>query len=507
MTGHRRIVVGVDQGTSGTKALALDADGRVLARTSRPISVATPRAGWVDQDPEAMVSNVVSCVRDVLEAAGRPAADVVGIGIANHTESLVVWDARTGAPVLPAMVWQCRRGAEELAPLRTSENAALVSARTGLDLDPTFTAAKLRWLFAARPEIAAGLKAGTLLWGTVDSWLMFRLTEGAVHATEPGNASRTMLFDIDRLAWDPELAALFELDLGAMPRCLPSAGVFGHAAPAFFGAEIPVTAVLGDQQASLFGHGCFDPLDMKITYGTGAFVWVNAGPDAREAPGRGIIRTLAWQVDAPCYAYEGFVVQAGAALEWIARRFGLDGGVGVLEAAERAGGSDGVMLIPAFQGLGSPWWRADARAALLGLSGATSEGHVAHAAVEAVCYQIRAILDEIGPGAQRAGRAIKVDGGLSRAPYLLRLQANLLGQALQPAAGEFVTAYGVALMAGLGAGVWADLEELRGFAGGDAPVEPDRQAAEAIERSYAAWRRATEFILDMQESPGAGNPN
>ncbi|MFO0992182.1 MAG: FGGY family carbohydrate kinase [Hyphomicrobiales bacterium] len=488
------IVLGLDQGTTNVKAIALDARGIVLAEAVQPIATQSPSAGIVEQDAETIYATAVACTRDVISKCGRPVQDIVALGIANQTETLIVWDRATGKPVMPAMIWQDRRGAEEIASLR--DKAEMIRSRTGLDLDPTFTAAKLRWVFRNRPEIADGLKNGSLLFGTVDTWLIWKLTVGATYATDASNASRTMLFDIARLAWDPELVALFDLTLPTLPECRASKGDFGSINSALFGAAIPIRGVMGDQQASLFGHGCFAEGELKITYGTGAFLWVNAGERPPETDAKGIIRTVAWQTDKPCYAFEGFVMYAGKIVDWLATRLAIeDSAAGVIAAAEKAGNDDGILLIPAFQGLASPWWQPSMRAAFLGLSEATSPGNLAQAGLEAIAFQIRAILDALEGGVKNRS-TIKIDGGLTRAKYFLELQANLLGRPLAQAQAGSVTPFGAALMAGLGASLWPSLDELRKLIpqGNKIEAVPDQ----ALEARYGAWRDAIRMMVDRQ---------
>ena len=398
MSRENSIVIGLDQGTTNAKAIALDAEGRVLAQASRPIATHASEPGLVEQDAEAIVAKAVACIAEAIAGSGRAPRDVMALGIANQTETLIIWDPATAKPVMPAMIWQDRRGGAEIESLRGE--AAMIRARTGLDLDPTFTAAKLTWVSRHHPDIAAGLR-DRLLFGTVDTWLIWKLTGGASYATDASNAARTMLFDIERLSWDQELVALFGLALPRMPQCRASNAHFGSTDRSLFGAAIPITGVMGDQQASLFGHGCFDEGQLKVTYGTGAFLWVNAGAKPPAEPAKGIIRTIAWQTDKPCYAYEGFVMYAGKIIDWLAARLAVEGGAGgMIAAAEAAGSSDGVVLVPAFQGLASPWWEPSMRAAILGLSEASSTGNVAHAGLEAVAFQIRAILDSLKAGSE-----------------------------------------------------------------------------------------------------------
>lgn len=491
------IVIGIDQGTTNTKAVAVDGKGTVLAQAARPIASAAPQLGWVEQDPRAMVKNVVACVREVLSAAGRDAAAVAGIGIANQTETLVVWDRRSGEPVLPAIVWKCRRGAAEIAPLRDEQTAALVERHTGLGLDPTFTAAKLRWIFTHRPAVADALRRGDYLFGTVDCWLIWALTGGAIYAADASNASRTLLFDIDRLAWEPKLAELFGVAIARWPEVGRTAGPFGGTAAAFFDRAIPITAALGDQQASLFGHGCFEPGQMKVTYGTGAFLWVNAGAHRPAAiTGDGLLRTIAWALDRPAYALEGFVMYAGAILDWLGTRLSIaGGGPAVARQAERAGSSEGVVLVPAFQGLAAPWWNPDVRAGLIGMTEATAPGHLCHAGLEALCYQIRALADAVERATGGRIEAIKVDGGPTRSDYLMQLQADILQRPLAVAALDSMTPYGAALMAGLGAGLWGSLDDLARLVRPAKTVHPNPDAAERWKRGYKDWMAAAEALL------------
>jgi glycerol kinase len=494
MPAPRDIILGIDQGTTNTKVVAIDGEGRILGQAARGIATMAPEAGFVEQDANAMVANILACITELLERlALRPAA-ILSLGIANQTETLVVWDAKTGRPQMPAIVWQCRRGGEELNALRSPDAVRFVKAHTGLDFDPTFTAAKLLWLKRHRPSIWAGIIDGSLRWGTVDSWLIWSLTSGRTYATEPGNAARTMLFDIDRLAWDNELTALFGLDLKAFPECRPSHSHFGATNAALLGASIPISGAMGDQQAALFGHGCYKETELKVTYGTGAFLWTNAGTKPSVKPGEGIIRTIAWQIDQPCYAYEGFVMYAGRILDWLAERLAIaGGGAGVAAEAEKAGTSAGALLIPAFQGLASPWWQPELRAGLLGLSAATSRGHIAHAGLDAVCHQIRAVLEGMSGESKDVLPIVKADGSMTRSRYFTRLQANVLGVPLFVSASDAMTPFGAALMAGLGAGRWRTLAELSQLPRAGETIEP--ADASAYQASYETWIKAVNALI------------
>jgi len=502
MNGRKRVVLGLDVGTTNIKALAIDEAGTPVAESALPIATHAPRPGWVEQNPETILATAVDCVRNTLAKAGREAVDAIALGIANQTETLVVWDRRTGRSALPAIVWQCRRGAEEIEPLGAPETLSRIRARTGLDLDPTFTAAKLKWVTVHRPDLAEGLRSGAFLFGTVDTWLIWSLTGGRTYATEPSNASRTMLFDIDSRRFDRELLSLFDLAMAELPDCRPSNASFGATDASIFGAPIPIHAALGDQQASLFGHGCFGEGQLKITYGTGAFLWVNAGAHPREAPAPGIIRTLAWDLDRPCYAFEGFVMYAGKILDWLSSRLAVEGGAsGVAQTAERVGASEGVVLVPAFQGLASPWWRPDVRAAILGMSEASTVGHIAHAGLEAVCHQVRAVLEPVRKALGESVPEIRIDGGLTRSAYFSQLQADALQLPLHRCGSGSVAALGAALMAGLGAGVWRSLEELKGMIPGTETIRPDPAAAPRLDEAYAEWLATIAMLSARPISP------
>src|SRR5262245_4453677 len=453
-------LLGIDQGTTNTKAVLVDSQARVRAVAERRIATSSPQPDWVEQDPEAMLRNVLDCVGEVLAQTGIAAQDVAGAGLCSQAETLGVWDEESGQPLHPAIVWQCRRSQPDALALQPA--AARIAARTGLDLDPTFPATKLRRMLRDRPEIGARLKDGTALWGTVDSWRVYALSGGSAYATEPGNASRTMLFDIDKLAFAEDLFSVFDLPLPRRPEVKPSAARFGSFAPIHLGADIPITGILGDQQAALFGHGCFEPGMLKASFGTGGFVWLNAGATPPLADRQGLLATVAWQLDKPTYALEGFVMYAGAIVDWLLRtlQFGSDP-TAVEDAARQTADAGGVMLVPAFQGLGSPWWDAEARAAILGLSAGAGHPQICRAGLEAVCYQTRAVLESMTKASGSASTLISVDGGMTRSDYIMALQAAVLKTPLRRASIAHVAPYGAALMAGIGAGLWKSPADIR----------------------------------------------
>jgi glycerol kinase len=485
-------LLGMDQGTTNTKVVLVDSQARVRAVAERPIATSSPPPGWVEQDPEAMLRNILDCIRDVLAQSGIGAERIAGAGLCNQTETLVVWDEESGRPLHPAIVWQCRRSQPDA--LAVQQAGAEIAARTGLDLDPTFTATKLRWLMRERPAIGAKLKNGTALWGTVDSWLVHALSGGTAYVTEPSNASRTMLFDISQLGFADDLFRIFGLTLPRWPEVKPSAARFGRFARAHLGGDIPITGILGDQQAALFGHGCFDPGMLKASFGTGGFVWLNAGPAPPLEDRQGLLATIAWQLDKPTYALEGFVMYAGAIIDWLMRTLQLGSDPTAIEGlARQAADAGGVMLVPAFQGLGSPWWDADARAAILGLSASSGHPQICRAGLEAVCYQTRAVLEAMAKASGSAAVVVSVDGGMTRSDDFMAMQAAILKTPLRRAPIAHVAPYGAALMAGIGAGLWSGPADIRPLMGAGAPINEAAFAAEPWDDRYEQWRAAVDL--------------
>jgi glycerol kinase len=477
-------LLGIDQGTTNTKAVLVDGRARVRAVAERRIAISSPEPDWVEQDPDGMVRNVLDCIGEVLARTGIAASDIAGAGLCNQTETLVVWDRDSRRPLHPAIVWQCRRSQPDALALQSA--AAEIAARTGLDMDPTFTATKLRWLLRERPDIGARLKNGTALWGTVDSWLVYALTGGSAYVTEPSNASRTMLFDIGKSGFADELFGIFDLALPQRPAVKPSAAVFGRFAHTYPG--IPITGILGDQQAALFGHGCFDRGMLKASFGTGGFVWLNAGERPPLANRQGLLATIAWQLDKPTYALEGFVMYAGAIVDWLLRTLQLGSDPAAIEgAARQAVDAGGVMLVPAFQGLGSPWWDAEVRAAILGLSSGTGHPQICRAGLEAVCYQTRAVLEAMAKASGNAAMLVSVDGGMTRSDDFMAMQAAVLKTPLRRAPIAHVAPYGAALMAGIGAGLWNGPADLRPLMKVGTPVDASRFAGEPWDGRYVQW--------------------
>jgi glycerol kinase len=489
------VVIAIDAGTTGVRAMAVGQDGHPVGARYREFPQHFPRPGWVEHDPEEIWTAVAATLGGLLDSLDEP---VAAVGLTNQRETVVAWDRRTGEPRHRAIVWQDRRGAPLCDSLAAAGQLDLVRARTGLVLDPYFSASKLTWLLTE-----GGVEAGPdLAFGTVDSWLRWRLTGGRVHATDPTNASRTLLFDIHRLAWDPDLADLFGVPLSALPEVGPSSGRLGTTDGGVvpgLPAGVPISGTAGDQQAALFGQACFDPGMTKNTYGTGSFVLMNVGADPPE-PVAGLLTTVAWSLARPAvvaYALEGSIFVTGAAVQWLRDALGIIGAAAEIgPLAEAAADTGGAYLVPALTGLGSPWWDPYARGAFVGVTRGVGRAQLARAAVEAMAYQTRDVVDAMQAGSDRPVTELRVDGGAAVMDLLLRLQADLLGVRVVRAAVRETTALGAAWLAGLAEGVWGSLGELAACWHSDASVEPAVERTSA-ETSYQGWlqavRRATDW--------------
>ena len=457
-----KFLLALDQGTTSSRAIVYDDHCRPLAAAQKEFAQSFPRPGWVEHDAMEIWESVLSTAREALQTAGADAADVATIGLTNQRETIVVWDRKTGNPVAPAIVWQDRRTADNVAALREAGQEPLVRNRAGLLLDPYFSASKLHWILRETPGAQRRAEAGELAAGTIDSWLVWQLTGGKEHLSDVTNASRTMLMDIRRGAWDEDLLGLFDIPEKILPRIVPSSGDFGATDPALFGAAIPIRGAIGDQQSALFGQLCHKPGMVKCTYGTGCFMLLFTGQDAVASRNR-LLTTVAWQIgDAPRqYAIEGSVFIGGAAVQW------LRDGLGIIrsapEATELAASvpdSGGVIVVPAFAGLGAPWWDPSARGAIFGLTRGSTAAHIARATLEGVAWQIADLLGAMEKDAGRKIALLRVDGGASASDLLMQMQADAVGVKIERPRNVETTALGAAMMAGLGAGVWSNVEEL-----------------------------------------------
>ncbi|MDT5268041.1 MAG: glycerol kinase [Acidobacteriota bacterium] len=500
-------VLAIDQGTTGTTALVFDRDCRVRGRGYSEFTQHYPRPGWVEHDAEEIWRVSLSATADALAAAGVEAGSLCAVGITNQRETVVAWERDTSAPVARAVVWQDRRTAAMCDELKARGLEDSIRAKTGLVLDPYFSGTKLRWLLDNTPGLRARAAAGEVAFGTVDSWLVWKLTGGRAHVTDPSNASRTLLFDIERLAWDDELLALFDVPRAALPEVLPSSFVYGHTEPsAFFGARVPVAGLAGDQQAALFGQGCYEPGAAKNTYGTGSFLLMNTG-HAPVASRAGLLTTVAWQLDEePAeYALEGSIFVTGAAVQWLRDGLGIINSADETEALARSlDSNEGVYFVPALAGLGAPHWDAYARGAIVGLTRGTTRAHLARAALEAMCYQTRDVASAMERDSGVRLKDLRVDGGAVGNGFLMQFQADILGVPVEVPEVTETTAAGAAYLAGLAVGFWQDRREIATRWRVARRYEPRMPEAER-ERLHRRWLRAVERTRDWERDDASEN--
>nr|WP_145548772.1 glycerol kinase GlpK [Variovorax boronicumulans] len=487
-------LLALDQGTSSSRSIVFDARGQVVASAQQELPQIYPQPGWVEHDPALIWSTQLATAREVLAKAGLAARDIRALGITNQRETTVLWSRQTGQPVHHAIVWQDRRGEPLCAELRAQGKAEFVRERTGLLIDAYFSATKLRWLLDHVPGARAQADRGELAFGTVDSWLVWQLTGGRVHATDVTNAARTMLFDVHRNRWDPELLALLDIPASLLPEVHPSAALFGEVQADLLGHAVPIAGIAGDQQAALFGQACFTPGLAKNTYGTGCFMLMHTGAQALHSR-NGLITTSAAQTDgSPEYALEGGVFVAGAVVQWLRDGLRAIESSGEVQAlAQSVPDAGGVMVVPAFTGLGAPYWKPDARGTITGLSRGSTLAHIARASLESIAYQSAALLEAMSRDAVAAGSPplaeLRVDGGAAVNDMLMQFQADLLGiPVLRPAVTE-TTALGAAYLAGLATGVFAGRDELASLWRVERRFLPTLSRSQAAERMQA-WEHA-----------------
>ncbi len=489
-------VLAIDEGTTGVTVLAFDAAGSLRARGYAELPQHFPRPGWVEHDGEEIWNATLGAIRATLERTGEARPRIAAVGITNQRETTLVWDRRTSRPVGPAIVWQDRRTAERCAALRRAGEEPGVARRTGLRLDPYFSATKLEWLLRNGEGVRAGARRGSLAFGTVDAWLLWRLTGGRVHATDPTNASRTLLYDIRRHRWDPDLLGLFRVPGRLLPDVRPSGGDFGTVrdVPGLTDG-IPIRGVAGDQQAALFGQGCVRAGGIKNTYGTGCFLLLHTG----EKPvfsGSGLLTTVACGPRGePRYALEGSVFIAGAAIQWLRDGLRVLGSAAESEAfALEVRDAGGTYLVPAFAGLGAPYWDPDARGVWCGLTRGTTRAHLVRAALESIAYQSRDLVEAMEREAGIRIRKLQVDGGASLNDFLMQFQADLLGVPITRPGLVETTAIGAALLAGIGIGWWKRASDLEALRGSGRSYRPEMKRARR-EQLYRGWSEAVSLAL------------
>lgn len=493
----RRFVLAIDQGTTGTTVLAMDADGAVIDRVTTNFPQYFPKPGWVEHDPDEIWGSVRTSVEKLLAKAGLDAAQLVCIGITNQRETSVIWDSETLRSPVNAIVWQCRRTADECERLKQEGYEDLVRAKTGLVLDPYFSATKLG-LLAAGPEARALRASNHLKLGTIDSWLIARLSGGKAHVTDVSNASRTSLYNIHLGEWDEELCTLFQVPMELLPGVKPSSGVMATT----LGLEwlpdgIPISGVAGDQQAALFGQGCFEPGQAKCTFGTGSFILMNTGTEAVQSS-TGMLTTIAWQLDAKApayYALEGGAFLCGAAVDWVRDSLGIIQSARDIETlANTVESSEGVDFVPALTGLGAPHWAPTARGLITGLSRGTHAGHIARATLDAMALQNADILAAMVADCDLSLRDLRVDGGACANNLLMQIQSDLLGRSLLRPLQIETTAIGACYLAGIGVGLWRDASHVGSLWKEERRFEPIWSDQQRAQRN-AQWRAATAQTL------------
>ena len=490
------LILAIDQSTSATKAVLFDAHGKVLDKASKQHRQIYPQPGWVEHDAEEIWQNVLAVIREIAGRNRTKLSKLAGLSIANQRETVVVFDRKTGKPLHNAIVWQCRRGTAICEKLQQQGHGAMIRRKTGLMVDTYFSASKLKWLVAEKPDIAKKLKSGEAVIGTIDTFLAHRLTHGKVFATDFTNASRTMLFDIGKLRWDETLGKLFNVPLRALPEVRESAAQFGATnANKILPKLIPIVGVMGDSQASLFAQRCYQTGSAKATFGTGTSVLLNIGAKPRISK-RGAVTALAWvHRGKPTYAFEGIINFSAATIEWVKNQLGLIQSADEVEKiATSIKDNGGVYLVPAFAGLSAPWWSPDARAAILGMTGFTKKEHIVRAAQEAIAYQIRDVLDMMRADSKIDLHSLHADGGPTRNKFIMQFTADITRVELKVSDVPESSAWGAAMQGLLGLGVYKSLDELAKLKRAQKIFRP-RMNSKLVHKNYSGWQQAVKRVL------------
>jgi glycerol kinase len=493
-------ILALDQGTTSSRSIVYNDRLEVVASAQKEFTQHFPLPGRVEHDALEIWESVLSTAREAISKAGITASSIAAVGITNQRETVVVWDRKTGEPVHRAIVWQDRRTAEAMSAFREAGREQLVQHRTGLLLDPYFSASKLAWILQNIPDGQARAESGELAAGTIDSWLIWKLSGGSSHVTDVSNASRTMLMNIRTGGWDPDLLGLFNIPESILPRISPTSGDLGTVDAAHFGTAIPVRSAVGDQQSALFGQLCTRPGLVKCTYGTGCFLLAHTGTDAVASANR-LLTTVAWQIgDRPLeYAVEGSVFMGGAAIQW------LRDGLGIIKSAPEVNAlasgvpdSGGVYLVPAFTGLGAPYWDPDARGTILGLTRGSTSAHIARATLEGIAFQVADLVAAMEKDSGKKISVLRVDGGACASDLLMQIQSDLLGRTVERPVNIETTALGAAMLAGLGAGIWPDVEALSKIRSVDRRFEPTVTATNRRAR-LKTWKRAVKRARNWKD--------
>ena len=457
-----KYIMALDSGTTSNRCILFDQSGRVCSVAQKEFTQIFPQPGWVEHDADEIFATQLEVARQAMRNIGATAGDIAAIGITNQRETTIVWDRHTGRPVYNAIVWQCRRTVDYCDAMRQLSLNDTIRSKTGLVIDPYFSATKIRWILNNVPGAREAAERGDLLFGTVETWLIWKLTGGKVHITDYSNASRTMLFNINDLRWDEEILRMMKIPTAMLPKVVPSSGLVGHTEPAFFGAPIAIAGAAGDQQAALFGQTCFSPGEVKCTYGTGAFLLMHTG-DRPIFSKNGLVTTIAWGLNGTVqYALEGSIFVAGAAVQWLRDELRFIESASDSEyMAKKVPDTHGCYVVPAFTGLGAPRWNADARGTIVGLTRGVNKYHIIRATLDAIAYQVNDVVAAMEADAGITLSRMKVDGGASANNYLMQTQCDIGGApVIRPSCVE-TTAMGAAYLAGLAVGYWKDLDEIR----------------------------------------------
>jgi len=495
----QRYILALDQGTTSSRAILFDHSGSVVGVAQREFAQIFPQPGWVEHNPREILTSVLVTVTELLANTQVDLSDIAAIGITNQRETTVVWDRATGQPIHNAIVWQSRQSMDICEQLRRDGHEPLVRERTGLLIDAYFSATKLRWILDHVEGAQARAERGELLFGTIDSWVTWNLSGGAAHVTDVSNAARTLLYDIHRRCWDDDLLGMLNIPRAMLPEVRSNSEIYAHTAPTqFFGASVPIAGMAGDQQAALFGQACFASGMAKNTYGTGCFMLMNTGEQA--VPSRhGLLTTIAWQLgDRVDYALEGSIFVAGSVIQWLRDGLRMLGKASDSQAyAERVASSEGVYMVPAFVGLGAPYWRSDVRGAVFGLSRGTSKEHFVRAALESMAYQSRDVLTAMEADADIALKELRADGGAIANDFMAQFQSDMLGvPVLRPRVQE-TTALGAAYLAGLAVGFWESCEQIASLWQVDRRFTPIMRETER-DRLYRGWQDAVQATMGFR---------
>ncbi len=487
-----KYIMALDSGTTSNRCILFDHSGRVCSVAQKEFTQIFPKPGWVEHDADEIFATQLEVARQAMANIGANASDIAAIGITNQRETTVVWNKYTGRPVCNAIVWQCRRTADYCDSLRSRGLEDVIRCKTGLVIDPYFSGTKIHWILEHIPGAREAAGRGELLFGTVETWLIWKLTGGRVHVTDYSNASRTMLFNINTLSWDEEILDLLQIPATMLPTAVPSSGAVGHTEPAFFGAPVAIAGAAGDQQAALFGQTCFAPGDAKCTYGTGAFLLMNTGKKPIYSQ-NGLVTTIAWglngQVD---YALEGSIFVAGAAIQWLRDELRFVESASDSEyMARKVPDTNGCYVVPAFTGLGAPYWDAQARGTIVGLTRGVNKYHIIRATLDSITYQVHDVLSAMAADSGICLSQLKVDGGASANNYLMQTQSDIsAAPVLRPQCVE-TTAMGAAYLAGLAVGYWKDTDEIRANWAVDREFRPQLSQTDRDDR-LRHWKKAVD---------------